>query len=223
VAVTDEAIEQIKSMIISGELAPGDRLPREADLALRLGVSRNSLREAVRALTLVHVLDVRQGDGTYVTSLQPTLLLDALSFIVDFHRDASVLEFLEVRRILEPAATAMAARLITPEQVAELRELAALPDASSSVDELVAHDAELHRRIAAISGNTVLSSLLDNISAPTTRARVWRGLTQDGAIERTLEEHRAIIDALEARQPDVAAARALVHVSGVEDWLRRVP
>ncbi len=222
-AVTDEAIEQIKSMIISGELAPGDRLPREADLALRLGVSRNSLREAVRALTLVHVLDVRQGDGTYVTSLQPTLLLDALSFIVDFHRDASVLEFLEVRRILEPAATAMAARLITPEQVAELRELAALPDASSSVDELVAHDAELHRRIAAISGNTVLSSLLDNISAPTTRARVWRGLTQDGAIERTLEEHRAIIDALEARQPDVAAARALVHVSGVEDWLRRVP
>jgi GntR family transcriptional repressor for pyruvate dehydrogenase complex len=223
VAVTDEAIEQIKSMIISGELAPGDRLPREADLALRLGVSRNSLREAVRALTLVHVLDVRQGDGTYVTSLQPTLLLDALSFIVDFHRDASVLEFLEVRRILEPAATAMAALLITPEQVAELRQVAALPDASSSVDELVAHDAELHRRIAAISGNTVLSSLLDNISAPTTRARVWRGLTQDGAIERTLEEHRSIIDALEAHQPDVAAARALVHVAGVEEWLRRVP
>ncbi len=222
-AVTDEAIEKIKSMIMSGELAPGDRLPREADLALRLGVSRNSLREAVRALTLVHVLDVRQGDGTYVTSLQPSLLLDALSFIVDFHRDSSVLEFLEVRRILEPAATAMAARLITPEQVADLRRVAALPDATSSVDELVAHDAELHRRIAAISGNAVLSSLIDSISAPTTRARVWRGLTQDGAIERTLEEHRAIIDALEARQPEIAGARALVHVAGVEEWLRRVP
>ncbi|HYY11058.1 MAG TPA: FadR/GntR family transcriptional regulator [Kineosporiaceae bacterium] len=222
-AVTDEAIEQIKAMILSGELAPGDRLPREADLALRLGVSRNSLREAVRALTLVHVLDVRQGDGTYVTSLQPSLLLDALTFIVDFHRDASVLEFLEVRRILEPAATAMAARLATPEQVAELRRLAALSDADSSVDELVAHDTELHRSIAAISGNAVLASLLDSISAPTTRARVWRGLTQGGAIERTLEEHRLIIDALEAHQPDVAAARALVHVAGVEDWLRSVP
>jgi DNA-binding FadR family transcriptional regulator len=133
------------------------------------------------------------------------------------------LEFLEVRRILEPAATAMAARLITPEQVADLRRVAALPDATSSVDELVAHDAELHRRIAAISGNAVLSSLIDSISAPTTRARVWRGLTQDGAIERTLEEHRAIIDALEARQPEIAGARALVHVAGVEEWLRRVP
>jgi DNA-binding FadR family transcriptional regulator len=222
-AVTDEAIEQIKAMILSGELSPGDRLPREADLALRLGVSRNSLREAVRALTLVHVLDVRQGDGTYVTSLQPALLLDAMSFIVDFHRDASVLEFLEVRRILEPAATAMAATRITQEEVAELRRLADLSDAGSSVDDLVKHDTELHRQIAQISGNLVLASLLDSIAAPTARARVWRGLTQAGALERTLEEHRLIIDALEAHQPDVAGARALVHVAGVEDWLRRVP
>ncbi|MDP9209413.1 MAG: GntR family transcriptional regulator, partial [Actinomycetota bacterium] len=69
-AVTDEAIGKIKDMIVSGELGPGDRLPREADLAERLGLSRSSLREAVRALSLIRVLDVRQGDGTYVTSLE---------------------------------------------------------------------------------------------------------------------------------------------------------
>src|SRR6266508_4936460 len=120
-ALTDEAIDRIKEMIVSGELHPGDRLPREADLAERLGLSRNSLREAVRALTLIHVLDVRQGDGTYVTSLEPPLLLDAMTFVVDFHRDDTVLEFLEVRRILEPAATAMAALNMTDQQVAELR------------------------------------------------------------------------------------------------------
>src|SRR3954469_23790967 len=91
--VTDVAIDRIKDMIISGELAPGDRLPKEADLAERLGLSRNSLREAVRALALINVLDVRQGDGTYVTSLEPHLLLDALSFVVDFHRDDTVLQF----------------------------------------------------------------------------------------------------------------------------------
>src|SRR5882672_12110995 len=107
-------------MITSGELKPGDRLPREADLAQRLGLSRNSLREAVRALALIRVLDVRQGDGTYVTSLEPALLLDALTFVVDFHRDDTVLEFLEVRRILEPAATALAAQRMTDEQVARL-------------------------------------------------------------------------------------------------------
>src|SRR4029079_15236830 len=97
-----------KEMIVSGELGPGARLPKEADLAERLGLSRNSLREAVRALSLINVLDVRQGDGTYVTSLELHLLLDAMSFVVDFHRDDTVLQFLEVRRILEPAATALA-------------------------------------------------------------------------------------------------------------------
>ena len=93
--VTDEAIEKIKAMIVSGELGPGARLPREADLAERLGLSRNSLREAVKALSLIRVLDVRQGDGTYVTSLDPNLLLDAMTFVVDFHRDDTVLDFLD--------------------------------------------------------------------------------------------------------------------------------
>src|SRR5260370_20126219 len=101
--------------MVSGRRGAGDRLPREADLAAELGLSRSSLREAVKALSLVNILDVRRGDGTYVTSLQPPLLLEALSFIVDFHRDGSVLEFLQVRRILEPAAAAMAAARIGEE------------------------------------------------------------------------------------------------------------
>ncbi|MBV8601002.1 MAG: FadR family transcriptional regulator, partial [Candidatus Eremiobacteraeota bacterium] len=66
---TDVAIARIKAMIASGELAPGQRLPNEQDLARELGLSRNSLREAVRALTMIKVLEPRQGDGTYVTSL----------------------------------------------------------------------------------------------------------------------------------------------------------
>src|SRR6476659_4976833 len=117
-------------MILSGELAPGDRLPKESDLAERLGLSRNSLREAVRALALINILDVRQGDGTYVTSLDPHLLLDALSFVVDFHRDDSVLEFLRVRRILEPAAAAMASERADEAVLAGLRAVldATTPD-----------------------------------------------------------------------------------------------
>ena len=74
VSLTDDAIERIKQMIIDGELKPGDRLPKEQELADRLGLSRGSLREAVRALTVVRVLDTRQGDGTYVTSLSPSML-----------------------------------------------------------------------------------------------------------------------------------------------------
>jgi GntR family transcriptional regulator, transcriptional repressor for pyruvate dehydrogenase complex len=220
VAITDEAIEKIKEMIVSGALRPGDRLPREADLAERLGLSRNSLREAVKALSLIHVLDVRQGDGTYVTSLEPSVLLDAIGFVIDFHRDDTVLEFLEVRRILEPAAAAMAATRMTKDETAELRDLLAELGKDPSVEDLVANDLEFHRRIALGSGNQVLCSLVDGLSGPTQRARIWRGLTQEAAVARTIAEHHAICDAIAAGQADVARAWAMVHVAGVEQWLR---
>jgi GntR family transcriptional regulator, transcriptional repressor for pyruvate dehydrogenase complex len=219
-AVTDEAITKIKEMIVSGDLRPGSRLPREADLADRLGLSRNSLREAVKALSLIHVLDVRQGDGTYVTSLEPSLLMGAMEFVVDFHQDDTVLHFLEVRRILEPAATAMAALRMSDDGVADLyRHLDAIADAPT-IDELVAADLEFHRKIADGSGNNVIGSLLDGLSGPTQRARVWRGLTQTGAVERTMAEHRAIVDAIAAREPDVARSWSTVHIAGIELWLR---
>ncbi|MEU1040859.1 FadR/GntR family transcriptional regulator [Streptomyces sp. NPDC005907] len=219
-AVTDEAIEKIKEMIVSGTLRPGDQLPRESELAAVLGLSRNSLREAVRALSLIRVLDVRQGDGTYVTSLDPQLLLEALSFVVDFHRDDTVLEFLAVRRILEPAATALAAPRIAEQ---ELDALTARLDAlggTPSVDELVACDLEFHRVIARSSGNTVLSSLLEGLSGPTTGARVRRGLAQRDAVGRTLHEHRAILAALRDRDGEAARSWATVHIASVERWLR---
>jgi DNA-binding FadR family transcriptional regulator len=220
-ALTDEAIEKIKAMILGGELRPGDRLPKEAELADRLGLSRNSLREAVKALSLIRVLDVRQGDGTYVTSLEPSLLLEAMGFVVDFHRDDTVLHFLEVRRILEPAAAALAATRMSAEDVAKLREICQQLAPDPSIEALVQNDLEFHRLIAAGTGNTVLCSLIDGISGPTTRARIWRGLTQEGAVARTREQHQAILEAIAAHRPDVAQSWATVHIDGVEEWLRR--
>jgi GntR family transcriptional regulator, transcriptional repressor for pyruvate dehydrogenase complex len=220
-ALADEAINKIKEMIVSGALRPGDRLPKEADLAERLGLSRNSLREAVKALSMIRVLDVRQGDGTYVTSLEPHLLLDLLGFVVDFHTDDAVMHFLEVRRLLEPAATALAAQRMSSGDVEKLQAVLDELSAEPSIEALVANDLEFHRRIAAAAGNPVLSSLLDGISGPTTRARIWRGLTQEGAAERTREQHQAIVDAIAGGQPELARSWATVHVAGVEEWLRR--
>ncbi|MGW1007799.1 FadR/GntR family transcriptional regulator [Streptomyces sp. NPDC002520] len=220
--VTDEAIDKIKAMIVSGELRPGSKLPKEADLAARLGLSRNSLREAVKALSLIRVLDVRQGDGTYVTSLEPNLLLDAMGFVVDFHQDDTVLEFLEVRRVLEPTAAAMAARVMSDEAVEELRAVLDRLSDDATLDELIANDLEFHQLIAKGSGNSVLCSLIEGLSGPTTRARIWRGVTEEGAVERTRQQHRAILDAIVARRPDVAHAWTTVHIAGVEDWLREM-
>ena len=219
-AVTDEAIEKIKAMIMSGALRAGDRLPREADLAADLGLSRSSLREAVRALSLVNILDVRRGDGTYVTSLEPRLLLEALSFIVDFHRDDTVLEFLEVRRILEPAATGMAAVRMSAAEKAELGMILDAVTVESPVDDFVATDLEFHKKIAVGAGNSVLASLVENMSLPTARARIWRGMTEPRALERTLAEHRAMYGAIMAGDADLARSWATVHIAGIETWLR---
>src|SRR5262249_58249756 len=120
VSVTSEAIAKVKEMILSGELQPGAKLPRENELAGRLRMSRSSLREAVRALAALNVIEVRQGDGAYVTSLTPDVLLEVIGFGIDLVTDPSLLEVFEVRRFLETAATTAAARSITEEGLAQL-------------------------------------------------------------------------------------------------------
>jgi GntR family transcriptional repressor for pyruvate dehydrogenase complex len=218
-AVTDEAILKIKEMIISGEFGPGDRLPPEKELSEALGLSRSSMREAIKALEVIRVLDVRRGDGTYVTSLEPRLLLEAMSFVVDLHADSSILEFFAVRRILEPAAVALAAARMSPTTLADLRAQLDSVDTTTTVDELIEHDLAFHSAIVAEAGNAYLASLIESLSSHTVRARMWRALTQRNAVDRTLAEHRAILDALERGDAELAQALTTVHISGVEQWL----
>jgi len=116
----------------------------------------------------------------------------------------------------------MAAERISLEEIAGLRELLHSLGPDPEVEDLVANDLEFHRRISASSGNSVLCSLLESLSGPTSRARVWRGLTQDGATQRTLAEHRAILDALESRDPAVARSWSTVHIASVQQWLASV-
>jgi GntR family transcriptional repressor for pyruvate dehydrogenase complex len=221
VAVTDEAIEKIKDMIVRGELGPGSRLPPEKDLAERLGLSRSSMREAVKALEVIRVLDVRRGDGTYVTSLEPKLLLEAISFVVDLHDDDSLLEIFAVRRVLESHATGLAAQQADDDDVAALdAEISGVaPD--TDIESLVEHDVRFHGAIARLAGNDYLASLLDSLTSQTVRARVWRGLTQAGVVERTLAEHRAILDAIADHDAELATSIAQVHIAGIERWLRQ--
>ncbi len=144
-----------------------------------------------------------------------------MSFVVDFHRDDTVLQFLELRRILEPAAAALAAQRMSDEDIDTLRSLMGELDDAPTLEALVANDLEFHRLLAVGSGNPVIHSLLESLSAPTTRARIWRGLTQEGAVTSTRQQHRSILEAVAARRPELAHAWATVHVAGVEDRLRR--
>lgn len=220
-AVTDKAISMIKAMIVDGEVGPGDRLPPEKELAERLGLSRSSMREAVKALEVMRVLDVRRGDGTYVTSLEPRLLLDAISFVADMQDDGSLLELFSVRRVLESHATRLAAQCATTADIAKLRAEVDEVCSNTDIESLVEHDIRFHSAIVTLAGNHYLSGLIDNLTSQTVRARLWRGLTDAGSVERTISEHRALVDAIEAADSDLAGALATAHVSGVENWLRQ--
>jgi GntR family transcriptional repressor for pyruvate dehydrogenase complex len=221
VAVTDEAILRIKDMLLTGALQPGDRLPPEKELSENLGLSRSSLREAVKALELIRVLDVRRGDGTYVTSLEPNLLLEVMTFVVDLHSDHTILDLFEVRRLLEPSAAAMATLRATADDIARLTTMLDEVGPYTGVEALVAHDVKFHGFISKLSGNAYLSTLLESLSGHTLRARIWRGLTEEHSVERTLAEHRAIVDAMSSRNADLVRSWTTVHISGVESWLRR--
>ena len=118
------------------------------------------------------------------------------------------------------AATAMAALTMRDEDRAKLGDILNATDVGSPVDDFVAADLEFHRTIAVGSGNSVLASLVDSMSMPTTRARVWRGMTEPHAHEKTMSEHRAIYAAIMSRDPDLARSWATIHISGIESWLR---
>jgi len=219
-SVTDEAIDKIQELIISRSWGPGDRLPKESELAAQLGLSRNSLREAVRALSQLRVLEVRQGDGTYVTSLEPELLLESTSFVSHLLVGESALELFEVRRLLEGAAAALAAARIDPAGKEELGQKLQKMMESKTVEELVEADVAFHAVIARATGNTFLTSLLASLSSRTLRARMWRAREVDNAFDVTRDEHRRIVEAVVNGDPELARAAAMAHIASGERWLR---
>ena len=220
-SLSDKAIARIRELIHSGHLPPGSRLPPEQQLASELGLSRNLTREAVKALVVARVLEIRRGDGTYVTSLEPAVLLEGLGAAVELLQGDTQLELAEVRRLFEPVATGAAAARITPAELGEVeRHLAAMRAAKDDVELLNEHDAAFHRAVFAATGNRTLASLLEGISSRTVRARIWRGLVDDAVADRTIAEHQAIYDALAAADPALAQAAALLHISATEKWFR---
>ncbi len=221
-SVTDDAIHEIRQLIVTGQLAPGDRLPPEKELAARLGLSRSSLREAVRALALLRVVDVRQGDGTFVSSLRPDLLIGVLDSAVDLLQDRTLHEVFEVRRVLEPAATALAVPRITEGELAAVRDCLVAMDETSDPEEYVALDMEFHDRLVTASGNATLAALARSFSLQTVRVRVWRLLAIEGVTAYTRAQHEAVYRAVAARDAQVALAAATVHVAESEVWLGRL-
>lgn len=221
---TGVVIEGIKDMLARGELRAGSRLPVEKDLAAQLGVSRGSLREGVRALATLGVLETRQGDGTYVTSLDPRTLLTPLGFLADLQQPAHAADLLAVRRVLEAESVSLAAVRLTDDQLSDLDRVLSGVDAllrsdpDIDLEAFIQADTDFHRQIAAASGNPALAAIIETLVGRTFRARLWRAISHRGSLEETQAEHRAILDELVRRDPERARIRMSVHLLGVEQF-----
>lgn len=225
---TDLVISNIKQMIASGELRAGDRLPIEKNLSAQWGVSRGSLREGVRALASLGVLETKQGDGTYVTQLDPDSLLRPLGFYAELRDSDQSQDLLAVRRVLESESASLAATRMTP------TELDALDGILSEIDDVLASDevdpesfidtdAEFHRRIAMASGNPALAAMIGSLMTRTQRARLWRAITERDSLGEAHSEHRAILKALRTRDPERSRIRMASHLLGVEEYAAAHP
>ena len=224
VSQTDVVVEGIRQLLIDGRLRPGDRLPVEKDLAAALGVSRNPLREGVRALSMMGVLETRQGDGTYVTKLEPSMLLAPIGFVVDLQDGSGTTHLHSVRRILETEAAAAAALRVGVSELEAAAELLQHNEAELSLDEpnhetVIENDIAFHRIIAEAAGNPVLTALIDALGGRTMRDRLRRSITQPGADETAHREHLSILAALTARDANRARTWMSAHLFTVEDYL----
>lgn len=225
----DVVVDGIKAMITSGKLGPGARLPIEKALAGELRVSRGSLREGVRALAIMGVLETRQGDGTYVTSLDASLLLVPMSFLVDLHGEADASHLHSVRRVLETEAAGRAALLIGDDALDEAAAILSsaepliVASTENSIETFIQADIAFHRVIARSCGNPALEALIDALATRTVRGRLWRAITEEGALSDTHREHVAVLQALRRHDPEAARLRMGTHLLAVQEFMRDHP
>jgi GntR family transcriptional repressor for pyruvate dehydrogenase complex len=212
-----DVIRTIKDMILDGRLRPGQRLPPERAVSEALGVSRPTVREAIRSLQAMNILESRHGSGTYVASLSVEELLGPLQFVLAL-AEGGLAHLFEVRLLLEPGAAALAAERAGTHDVAALRECIARAQVEDAVsaETLLELDTELHERIVRAAGNPLLEHLLAAISALGRQSRAYTARLP-GVLDRTIAEHEAIVDAIAAG--DAAAARAAMeaHIARVRD------
>jgi len=212
-----EAIRTIKDMILDGRLAPGQRLPPERSLSEALGVSRPTVREAIRSLQAMNILESRHGAGTFVASLSVDELLRPLQFVLSLA--AGGLDHLfEVRLLLEPGAAALAAARATEQQVAGLRECAARTGSEGLDDAgaMLRLDTELHERIVEASANPLLQHLWAATSALGKESRAFT-VQLPGVRPETIDEHHAIVDAIAAGDGPAAEAAMTAHITRIRD------
>jgi GntR family transcriptional repressor for pyruvate dehydrogenase complex len=219
--LSEAAIEQIRELIASRELEPGSKLPSERELVGKLGISRASVREALRALEIIGLVEVKPGKGAFVKGLTGDLFVPLPNWLSD-HKETLHNHF-EARMVLEPAAAGFAALRASELDIRKLKDALSLFNEKLGQNDLIGlieSDIRFHRLIGNATGNKTIMMLMDTI----TRFLLdgWKAtLRIKGRPLKTLGEHGEILEAIH-RRDEIGARRAMErHLSNAVSSLRK--
>lgn len=217
--VSAEIARKLLDYLLSGVLLPGDRLPSERELSRTFGVGRSAVRDALKPLTLLGIIDVRQGDGTYLRATESELLPKAVEWGLLLGERRAV-DLVEARRHIEVALATLAAQRRSEEDLRDMRGLLRQMQDAGSDDEFIEADMAFHLRLAEAAGNSVLSGILINIRS---LIQVWitRVTYAAESIAPSYQEHVPIMEAVEAGDPAAAAAAMGAHLDSAGAKLAR--
>lgn len=204
--------KRMLDLFTGGQIAPGTRLPPERELASTLGIGRSAVREALAALEILGIVDVRPGSGTYLRGSSSELLPETLSWGLMLG-EPKTRELIELRGKLEVAAAELAAERVTDASLARLRtQVAAMQESLRDRNKFIEADLKFHIEIARASENDVLLNLLQSIRS---LLRIWveRGLQNDGDAQLAYDEHVAVYEAIASRDGDRARLAMSHHMS----------
>ncbi len=215
-----QVAEQIERLILKGVLKPGDLLPPERDLVKKFGVGRSSIRDAIRTLEVMGILEPRQGHGTVVREVSADALVVPLASLLMRKREM-IAELVDVRRMIEPALAARAALNASEEELAHLADILERQErkmrrGESTIDE----DSEFHYAIALAARNSVVLKVVDLLMDLLRESRT-RSLQVPGRLERSVAGHRRILRALQRRDPNAAEAAVRKHLKEIEEIVLR--
>ena len=221
--MSDQVFEQLKDLIFRGHLKPGERLMTERELAQHLGVSRPTVREAINKLVAMHLLDHRQGQGTFVNLPTTSADKNPLAAVLN-GQDASLMDLLEVRLGLECNAVALAARRASEDDIRELEK--SVEDMAAAIKEgNLGSDADIffHMAIAFATKNVVqihiMKSLYDLLFYGI-QENLQHLYTEPINLDKVLQQHTDILNALRQHDPDEAYAAMKRHITFVQDYFR---
>ena len=218
--IHEQVAKQIEQLI-GNKLRPGDKLPGERELAEMLGVSRSSIRDAIRRLEMIGLVEPRQGAGTVVREVSPDALVNPLANVITQKRQL-VSELLDFRRMLEPPLAARAATHASAEQIAEMEDILRRQDEKISRGELgVEEDSAFHYIIALASGNSVVLKVLDVVMDMLRKTRE-RSLQAEGRPQKSSAGHHRILAAIKKRNAAAAEGAMRRHIKDVEEMVKQV-